>query len=209
MLLQSEKYQKIFATPFFRFHFPEHTKLNAALLEEGHSLRSKKDGVSKSNKGGWHSEGNLFNNPAASIKVLNTLAVDAVVDATSKIGAKVDPKTLKLKLFAWMNMNPTGGFNAPHTHPGAHWSGVYYVAQPQIEKGDSGMIEFLDPRSDLPNWRLLDAPPFRIKKKLRPVPGDLILFPSYLLHWVYPNEANGERVTVAFNATFKKTGKAG
>ncbi|MFY0692741.1 MAG: hypothetical protein JXR14_12560 [Paracoccaceae bacterium] len=208
MLLQSEKYQKLFATPFFRFHFPEHAQLNAALLEEGRALRSKEEGVSKSNKGGWHSEGNLFTSSAAPVKVLNALATDAVVDATSRIGAKVDPKTLKLKLFAWMNINPKGGFNAPHTHPGAHWSGVYYVAQPEVEKGDSGMIEFLDPRSDLPNWRLLDAPSFKIKKKVRPMPGDLILFPSFLMHWVYPNEANGERVTVAFNATFTKVDKS-
>lgn len=209
MLLQAEKYQKLFSTPFFRFHFPESASLNDGLLSEARAMREQSEGASKSNKGGWHSKGNLFRNTAAPIKVLNALATDAVVDATSRIGAKVDPKSLKLKLFAWMNVNPTGGFNAPHTHPGAHWSGVYYVSQPEIEKGDSGMIEFLDPRSDLPNWRLLDAPSFKIKKKIRPMPGDLILFPSYLMHWVYPNEADGERVTVAFNATFAKVGNSG
>ena len=207
MLLQSEKYQKLFATPFFRFHFPEHAALNEALLAEGRAMMGREPGVSKSNKGGWHSKGNLFGHSAAPIKMLNALATEAVIDATSRVGAKVDPASLKLKLFAWMNVNPAGGFNAPHTHPGAHWSGVYYMSQPDVEKGNSGMIEFLDPRSDLPNWRLLDAPAFRIKKKLRPLPGDLILFPSYLLHWVYPNEAYGERVTVAFNATFSKAKK--
>ena len=204
MLLQSDKYQKLFATPFFQFHFPEHGPLNENLLAESQAIMSEEDGVSKSNKGGWHSKGNLFKGKSAPIRVLDALASEAVSNATSRVGAKVDMSTLKLKLFGWMNVNPTGGFNAPHTHPGAHWSGVYYVSQPEIEKGDSGMIEFLDPRSDLPNWRLLDAPPFRIKRKIRPKPGDLILFPSYLMHWVYPNEANGERVTVAFNATFSK-----
>ena len=208
MLLQSEKYQKLFATPFFRFHFPEHELLNDGLLAEGAAMMEREAGVSKSNKGGWHSKGNLFSQKAPPIKVLNTLATEAVIDASSRIGAKVDPSTLKLKLFAWMNVNPTGSFNAPHTHPGAHWSGVYYVSQPAVEKGNSGMIEFLDPRSDLPNWRVLDAPSFKIKKKLRPMPGDLILFPSYLLHWVYPNEADGDRVTVAFNATFSKAKKS-
>lgn len=207
MLLEREKFQKLFSTPFFKFHFPEHVALNEGLLAECQTLMNENEGVSKSNKGGWHSKGNLFKSSQAPIKVLNALAADAVADATSRIGAKADPETLNLKLFAWMNVNPTGGFNAPHTHPGAHWSGVYYVSQPKVEKGDSGMIEFLDPRTDLPNWRLLDAPSFRIKKKLRPVPGDLLLFPSYLMHWVYPNEADGERVTVAFNATFLKTKK--
>jgi len=32
----------------------------------------------------------------------------------------------------------------------------------------------------------------------------MILFPSYLVHWVYPNEADTERWSIAFNATFKK-----
>ena len=111
---------------------------------------------------------------------------------------------LNLKLFGWMNANPPGGFNAPHTHPGAHWSGVYYVSLPEIETGNSGMIEFMDPRTDLPNWRLLKSNAFSAKKKIRPAPGEMILFPSYLVHWVYPNEATEERVSIAFNATFSK-----
>jgi len=93
--------------------------------------------------------------------------------------------------------------NAPHTHPGAHWSGVYYVSQPRIETGKSGKIEFLNPRTDLPNWRILKAPAFSAKKSLRPESGEMILFPSYLVHWVYPNETEEDRVTVAFNATFR------
>jgi uncharacterized protein (TIGR02466 family) len=111
-------------------------------------------------------------------------------------------------MLAWMNANLPGGYNAPHTHPGAHWSGVYYVAQPDVETGSSGKIEFLDPRTDLPNWHLLEASAFNAKKSIQPMPGELILFPSYLLHWVYPNETSQDRVTIASNATFKKARKA-
>lgn len=207
MLIEQTKYEKLFSTPLVRFRVPEHEALNAALLSEGARLRGFSDGVTKSNRGGWHSEGNLFDNEAECIQTLRGLAEASVLEATRKIGAKTDPSTLKLKLFAWMNANPPGGFNAPHTHPGAHWSGVYYVSQPEIEVGNSGMIEFLDPRSDLPNWRILGASAFRTKKKLRPQAGEIILFPSYLVHWVYPNEADEERVSIAFNATFRKGGK--
>ena len=205
-MIEQTKYEKLFSTPVFRFHLPEHPDLDRALLDEGASLRATQTGVVKSNRGGWHSEGNLFDRTTPCIRVLRAMAHEAVTTATRRIGARADPGSLRLKLFAWMNVNPAGGFNAPHTHPGAHWSGVYYVSQPAVEEGNSGMIEFLDPRSDLPNWRLLDAPAFRLKKKLRPKPGDLILFPSYLVHWVYPNETDEERVTVAFNATFGKPG---
>jgi len=202
-MLEATRYEKLFSTPVLRFRAPDHAALNAALLEEGARMRALSDGTHKSNRGGWHSEGNLFDGKPACLRRLRDLATEAVFAANDRIGATTPRSALDLKLFAWMNANPKGGFNAPHTHPGAHWSGVYYVAQPAVAPGNSGMIEFVDPRSDLPNWRILKAPPFRMKKKLRPQPGDLILFPSYLVHWVYPNEAEEERVSIAFNATFK------
>ena len=209
MKIEQTKYEKLFSTPLVRFRIPDHELLDGELLAEGARLREKSAGVTKSNRGGWHSEGTLFDDPAAPIQTLRRAAVEAIHTATRKIGAKTDPETLKLKIFAWMNANPPGGFNAPHTHPGAHWSGVYYVSQPEIETGNSGMIEFLDPRTDLPNWRILGANAFRLKKKLRPAAGEMVLFPSYLVHWVYPNESDEERVTIAFNATFRKPKASG
>ncbi|NNE86513.1 MAG: hypothetical protein HKN27_00425 [Silicimonas sp.] len=203
-MIEQTNYEKLFATPMLRYRVPDHEALNVALLEEGRRLQQSDDGVSKSNRGGWHSKGNLFDNKTECITQVRDLAIEAIYEATRKINAKVDPETLRLKLFAWMNANPPGGFNAPHTHPGAHWSGVYYVSQPETEDGTSGMIEFLDPRTDLPNWRLLRAPAFRLKRKFRPAPGEIVIFPSYLVHWVYPNETDDERVSIAFNATFRK-----
>lgn len=204
MTIEQTKYEKLFSTPLVRYRIPDHEALDKALVAEGVRLRLTSDGVTKSNRGGWHSEGNVFDSEVDCIRTLRTAAEAAVLDATRKVGAKNDPAKLRMNLFAWMNANPPGGFNAPHTHPGAHWSGVYYVKQPEVETGNSGMIEFLDPRTDLPNWRILDAAPFRLKKKLRPQPGEMILFPSYLVHWVYPNEAEEERISIAFNATFRK-----
>jgi uncharacterized protein (TIGR02466 family) len=203
-MIEQTKYEKLFSTPLLRFSVPDHADLNEALLAEGRRLQQSDEGAAKSNRGGWHSTGNLFDNPAECIVRLNELATEAVHAATRKINAKTDPEAMGLKIFGWMNVNPPGGFNAPHTHPGAHWSGVYYVSQPETESGTSGMIEFLDPRSDLPNWRLFEAPAFRLKRKLRPQPGEIVMFPSYLLHWVYPNETDEERVSIAFNATFRK-----
>ena len=203
-MIEQTKFEKLFATPLLRFRCPDHEALNTALLAEGRALRAGDKGSSKSNRGGWHSSGNLFKHKADCVERLRALSEEAVLSATRKITTKVDPATLGLKLFGWMNANPPGGFNAPHTHPGAHWSGVYYVSQPEVESGTSGMIEFLDPRSDLPNWRILESRSFALKKKIRPKPGEMILFPSYLVHWVYPNETDEERVSIAFNATFSK-----
>jgi uncharacterized protein (TIGR02466 family) len=203
-MLEPVAAERLFYTPLLRFRLPDHEALDEGLLAEGERLRGTGEGLSKSNRGGWHSEGNLFDDPAGPIQTLRRAAALSVMEATRSVTARVDPEEFETKLFAWMNMNPTGGFNAPHTHPGAHWSGVYYVRQPSVDSGNSGMIEFLDPRSDLPSWRLLQSKAFRPKRKIRPEAGEIVIFPSYLVHWVYPNEAGGERVTVAFNATLRR-----
>jgi len=206
-MIEQTKYQKLFSTPFIRFKVPDCAVLNAALLMEAEQMRAKSTGVAKSNRGGWHSEGNLFESDAPSIQRLRDAAQDAVFQLSRKVNAEFTPEEFNLKLFAWMNANPTGGYNAPHTHPGAHWSGVYYVAQPNVDEGSSGMIEFIDPRSDLQHWKILGASAFQQKRSFRPSVGELIVFPSYLMHWVHPNQSDEERVTIAFNATFRRPKK--
>ena len=205
-MIEKTGYEKLFSSPLFSFMIKGHEALNAALIKEGQALRRASEGASKSNKGGWHSSGNLFEEDASCFAMLSVMAETAVKQATRQIG-KADPDALDLKMFAWMNINPIGAYNAPHTHPGAHWSGVYYVSQPITQDENAGRIEFLDPRSDLPHWRILKASAFKPKKSLKPQPGELILFPSYLVHWVYPNIADDERISIAFNATFSKKSK--
>lgn len=203
-MITETKFEKLFSTPLFRYSVTNHEALSAALLEEGEAMRGEDGGVTKSNRRGWHSTGNLFSRQSDCIVELRVAAEMSVLSATRKMTKKVDPEDLKLKLFGWMNVNPLNGYNAPHTHPGAHWSGVYYVSQPETDDGDSGMIEFVAPRVDLPHWEILQTSAFRLKRRIRPAAGEIILFPSYLLHWVYPNEMDEDRVTIAFNATFRK-----
>ncbi|MGV6806073.1 MAG: 2OG-Fe(II) oxygenase family protein [Ruegeria sp.] len=205
-MIEQTKYEKMFGTPFFTFEVTGHEAIDTELLNEGQKLREQGKNASKSNKGGWHSTGNLFDQDAPCFSYLSVAAKSAVYDAMKRIGA-ADPDSFSLKLFAWMNMNPTGAYNAPHTHPGAHWSGVYYVSQPEVEDKNAGLIEFIDPRGDLPNWRMLKARSFRQKRSFKPLPGELILFPSYLLHWVHPNTSQEDRVSIAFNATFSQKKK--
>jgi uncharacterized protein (TIGR02466 family) len=203
-MISETKFEKLFSSPLFRYDMANHEALSTALLAEGAAMRLEDDGVVKSNRRGWHSAGNLFDRKCDCITELRVAVELAVLHATRKMTSKVDPETFKMKLFGWMNVNPKDGYNAPHTHPGAHWSGVYYIAQPDTDDGSSGMIEFVAPRVDLPHWEILQTSAFRLKKRIRPTAGEIILFPSYLLHWVYPNEADADRITVAFNATFSK-----
>eukprot|EP00048_Salpingoeca_helianthica_P004217 m.74782 g.74782 ORF g.74782 m.74782 type:complete len:165 (+) comp13107_c0_seq2:585-1079(+) len=74
-----------------------------------------------------------------------------------------------------------------HTHPTNVVSGVYYVATPPT----SGPILFHDPRGPLP--------PFDNTITIEPQAGDVVLFPSWLLHQVAPTSGSDQRISIAFN----------
>tara|TARA_R110002020_G_scaffold75520_7_gene192156 strand:- start:705 stop:1355 length:651 start_codon:yes stop_codon:yes gene_type:complete len=115
-----------------------------------------------------------------------------------------------IRIDPWLNVNQKGNFNPPHTHPGNDYSGCYYVTFPE----DSGFIHFLDPRSqhrfaspnpknkENQNWyssdNVYDSSFFTYEIK----EGKVIIFPSWLTHYVDPNPTDSLRVSVPFNAKY-------
>ena len=71
-------------------------------------------------------------------------------------------------------------------------------------EGRSGAIEFLDPRVNANAYTIEGAACFNRKFVINPKPGSLLVFPSYLTHWVQPNGDSTDRVTVAFNIRYLK-----
>ena len=95
-----------------------------------------------------------------------------------------------------------GAYHAPHSHPDSAWSGVYYV-DPGTASPDhllSGVLEFLDPRSGV---EAVTAPgdPYGEPFRVRPQAGLLVVFPSWLYHWVHPYAGQTPRIAISFNAT--------
>ncbi len=87
---------------------------------------------------------------------------------------------------------PTQGFHANHFHPEGWISSCYYVAVPQaVQDGRSGWIKFGEP-----DFELGLAP----RRAFEPVPGRLVLFPSYMWHGTIPFSATTARTTIAFDA---------
>jgi hypothetical protein len=107
-----------------------------------------------------------------------------------------------LSVSAWATLCRAGAYHAPHSHPDSAWSGVYYV-DPGTGTPDqplSGFLEFLDPRAGV---EAVTAPgdPYGDPFRIRPEAGLLVLFPSWLYHWVHPYAGNTPRIAVSFNAT--------
>jgi uncharacterized protein (TIGR02466 family) len=99
----------------------------------------------------------------------------------------------------WLNVLERGGSQFMHSHANSFVSGVVYVNAPHASartmfRRNAGGNEFVF-RNDLP------AGHFSSDTWVVPeiAAGDLVLYPSYLLHGVPPNEGD-QRITVAFNA---------
>ena len=91
-----------------------------------------------------------------------------VQEATLRLYAEYGrpPEALSWTMSAWANVNQQGDFNTVHTHPGATWSGVYYVDHGEAEaEAEGAALQLSDPcppRTNLFFPDLLTAD-FRVK----------------------------------------------
>lgn len=102
----------------------------------------------------------------------------------------------------WVNVLDTGGRQAMHNHANSFVSGVVYLTPTHpssctVFMKSPGGTDFIF-RNDHAD---VTGGEFNSDKWIspQPQPGDLVLFPSYLMHAVPPN-AGGRRVTLSFNA---------
>lgn len=102
----------------------------------------------------------------------------------------------------WVNLLDTGGRQAMHNHANSFISGVLYLTPTHPDSRtvfmkSPGGVEFSF-KNDHPG---VTTGPYNADKWVspQPEPGDLVLFPSYLMHAV-PLNPGERRITLAFNA---------
>ena len=100
----------------------------------------------------------------------------------------------------WANINPFGGSNMPHNHPGAIFSGVFYLQCPD----KSGDIHFTHPAVNqnyhfnehtVTEYNNINAG----SRPITPKPGMLLMFPGYQNHYVNANLSDKDRIILGFN----------
>ena len=100
---------------------------------------------------------------------------------------------------AWLNINDSRQcMNVEHVH-GDVFSGVFYLSAPQ----ESGKLSVVNPALNR-LWHGLDLVNQKNQFtgetiKLEPEDGNIILFPSYLPHYVETNNHDEERISISFN----------
>jgi uncharacterized protein (TIGR02466 family) len=194
-----------FPTLIGRLQIPDADAMNRELQEFIMAEESRYPSLGRSNVGGWHSRPDFLGIQNPAVSALTTWvnwALRRMIDATA--GACAFQGTLSAS--GWVTICRAGAYHAPHSHPDSAWSGVYYVNPGTLSPDQplSGVLEFLDPRAGVDAVTAPGDPygePFRI----RPQAGLLVLFPSWLYHWVHPYEGNTPRIAVSFNATVTPT----
>jgi len=97
---------------------------------------------------------------------------------------------------AWSVRLRPGGFHRDHFHPEGWLSSAFYVETPDaaLETSDKqGWIRFGQPP-------FVTNPPLAPDHVIKPRPGRLVLFPSYMWHGTVPFTTDEARLTIAFDA---------
>jgi uncharacterized protein (TIGR02466 family) len=190
-----------FPTLIGRLRIPDAETINRDLQALIIAEEAEYSSLGRSNIGGWHSRTDFLSRRDTAVSALTawlTWALRRMIDATA--GANAFKGTLSVS--AWATICRAGAYHAPHSHPDSAWSGVYYV-DPGTDSPDqplSGVLEFLDPRAGV---EAVTAPgdPYGEPFRVRPQAGLLVVFPSWLCHWVHPYAGQTPRIAVSFNAT--------
>jgi hypothetical protein len=115
----------------------------------------------------------------------------------------VQARPLRAAMTQWALIFRGAGHQLPHHHPGCWLTGVYYVSarydRPQPGEPLRGMIRI----GCIPEWAGAE-PPWDVRE-VEPVPGTLLLFPSFVPHETVPPGDGGERISVAFDVTAVET----
>ena len=114
-------------------------------------------------------------------------------------------------LHGWANVNRLGDYHDPHNHPHSYLSGTYYVQVPQDRaplrtRRDvrPGCITFYDPRGPAVNMNAIRGDPYiEPEYTVTPQPGQILLWPAFLTHFVHPNLSETPRISISFNVMLK------
>ena len=161
----------------------------------------KEEGFKRSNVKGWHSQTNFHESPHCDKLKQELYKMHEDIFIEEQLLGEPSLRNM------WANINYEGGHNRNHIHPGALFSGVFYVES----FADSGNLKLYDPRPGIH----YTAPLYKMEKDFKkelwrevsypPLAGRIIIFPAWLWHSVEINESHKPRISISFNFIQKLT----
>ncbi len=113
------------------------------------------------------------------------------------------------QMHAWANIHRNGDYHDLHNHPHCYLSGTYYVKMPAVldvaGRPDlrPNRITLYDPRPGINMNSIRNDPYMDPEYTILPEPGLIMLWPSFLNHFVHPNLSNETRISISFNIILK------
>ncbi|WP_417445799.1 TIGR02466 family protein [Kangiella sp.] len=209
----------MFSVPLGVAQYSKHIELNEKLSglfrHKAQDTKQDQHGFVKKNKQVFESEFNLFDWKDDCVQELQNFCWAQLYQLIGTLN-QYDVDTLRklhIACESWYHITKKGGYFGIHNHPMAAWSGVYCVsAGDKVEDDpDSGGLNFISPHISTTSFidkscSNLRGQFSRGNKLVHLQEGQLVLFPSWLLHEVKPYFGESDRITVAFNSWFKYSG---
>ena len=192
---QIKRYE-LFPSPVWTSQLKNFSVHNQAMLEYIIQLYENEPGLKRSNVLGWHSPDQLHKEPAF---IPLQKQIEEFIENVIAQDLQLDLKTEKYRIKTmWCILNSQFAHNHLHRHPDSLFSGVYYLQT----SPNSGNLNFHDPRADVRMLRprfAKDTPFSNFIVPFEPLPGRLLLFPSWLPHNVDPNLGEQKRISISFD----------
>jgi uncharacterized protein (TIGR02466 family) len=104
----------------------------------------------------------------------------------------------------WAMVCGGDGRQSSHVHPRGWVTGVYYVSAPRPDGANAYRGPLLIGAA---GTKQTVKPPWGTRE-IEPVPGRLVLFPSYVPHSTLPSGVAGDRISIAFDVVETASGQA-
>lgn len=188
----------IFPTQILNYLWKDVEILNDELIEVIFEKEHTTESMTLSNAGGFHSSCDLFAWDYPCVETLRQMVNSLIMHMAGLSGLK-DGYEIDISISSWVNIVRNGHYHIPHNHPNNFWSGVYYVDAgiPDETIENNGLFEFCDPRTGSDMITVKSMSPVRYQVKANP--GLMMMFPSFVTHYVHPFIGKGERISIAFN----------
>lgn len=144
-----------------------------------------------SNVGGWQSNNINLNNYDELKELKEELDI-----ALEDLSITIHPNFRCRLDNAWININEKGHHNSRHVHPVTAIAGTFYV---QTTPDAGAIVFYKETEQRHYPFNSFNSPMFATEINLEPQNNLLVLFPSWVDHWVNPSESDIPRISISFN----------
>lgn len=196
------QFRQLWPTQLMELILPGHDVANPVLADFVLQANASRDDMTTQ-----YLNDNIFMIDHPALQWLHQCCHQAILDYARNLGIDYD---LDFAIQGWPNVNMKGDYHNLHNHPHSWLSGTYYIAVPDQSSADQfrsdlnfGAISFYDPRPQANMNAIRGDGQIDPEYRVQPQGGQLLLWPSFLHHFVHPNGVDMPRLSISFNVVLK------